>query len=293
MIHIIDKRSNSPLLPLALISLFFFSFPSPQFCHAETADNFPEPASAALPEAELDTVAERSAVVEIAEAQDLADAGKLTEAREGLQEFLAGETVSAEAKSAAEEELESLNMKILFSPVPTDDSLIYEVKLGDNLHDIAKKFKTTVALIKKSNQLEKDTIYPGQKFKIEKAEFSIEVDKSDNLLKLFQGEKLLKTYRVGTGENNSTPVGEFTIANKLENPTWYHAGAAVPPESPDNILGTRWMGFKPLKEYGIHGTTLPESIGKQESSGCLRMFNQDVEELYTIVPLGTRVVIHD
>jgi len=43
------------------------------------------------------------------------------------------------------------------------------------------------------------------------------------------------------------------------NPTWFKAGAVVPAESPENVLGTRWMGFD-LAGYGIHGTTEPKEL---------------------------------
>jgi lipoprotein-anchoring transpeptidase ErfK/SrfK len=66
----------------------------------------------------------------------------------------------------------------------------------------------------------------------------------------------------------------------------------VPADSPKNILGSRWLGLSE-KSYGIHGTTEPQSIGRQVTSGCVRMRNSDVEELYQIVPEGTEVVIID
>lgn len=226
------------------------------------------------------------------EAMSYRDAGELQKARESYKTLLLEETASEELKEVAKSELESLNMKILFSPDETEDSEIYTVKPGDNLYNIAKKYGTTIGLIQKVNGLEGDLIKPGKKLKIVKAEFWIEIDKSENVLRLFTDAGPLKTYRVGTGADNSTPTGQFTITNKLENPTWYKAGAVVPPDSPDNILGTRWLGFS-LKGYGIHGTTLPESVGKQESSGCIRMLNQDVEELYSIVPTGTSVAVVD
>lgn len=226
------------------------------------------------------------------EARAYAGAGEFLKAQESYKWFLAQEGVSADSKKTAESELESLNMKIFFSPTETEDSTIYTVKPGDNLYNIAKEYGTTVGLIQKVNQLKGNLIKPGMKLKIVKAQFSIEIDKSDNTLRLLAGDEPIKTYRVGTGKDNSTPVGQFTITNKLENPTWYKTGAVVPPDSPDNILGTRWLGFS-LKGYGIHGTTLPESIGKQESSGCVRMLNQDVEELYSIVPTGTKVIVVD
>jgi lipoprotein-anchoring transpeptidase ErfK/SrfK len=87
-------------------------------------------------------------------------------------------------------------------------------------------------------------------------------------------------------------VGAFKILVKLENPVWYKAGAVIPPESPDNVLGTRWMGFD-LEGYGIHGTVDPDKIGQQVTSGCIRMRNEEVEELYKIVPRGTPVTVVD
>ena len=66
----------------------------------------------------------------------------------------------------------------------------------------------------------------------------------------------------------------------------------IPPESPDNALGSRWLGFD-IKGYGIHGTLQPDKIGQQVTAGCVRMRNADVEELYRILPYATEVVITD
>ena len=56
----------------------------------------------------------------------------------------------------------------------------------------------------------------------------------------------MKTYRVSTGKDNSTPIGTFKIVSKLVNPVWYSQGAIVPPESPENVLGTRWLSLTRL-----------------------------------------------
>ena len=118
------------------------------------------------------------------------------------------------------------------------------------------------------------------------------VDKSLNQLLLKQDGQFFKLYRVATGENNSTPVGTFKIITKLPNPVWYKQGAAVPPGSPDNVLGTRWMGIEKAG-YGIHGSVDPSGIGKQVTAGCVRLNNPEVEELFAIVPMGTEVTIVD
>ena len=171
-------------------------------------------------------------------------------------------------------------------------SVVYEIKPGDNLTRIAKKHQVTVGLIQKVNALAGDRLVPGKKLKIPTYKLNILVDKSDNTLLLKGDEEILKSYIVSTGTNNSTPVGAFKITDKLENPTWYKSGAVLPPGDKDNQLGTRWMGIT-AKGYGIHGTLEPEKLGQQVTAGCIRMKNEEVEELYSLVPPGTEVTIQD
>lgn len=187
---------------------------------------------------------------------------------------------------------EEINMKLLFSPAITPKSIPYEIKPGDTLDKIARLYKTTTELIMKSNNINSSLIIPGRKIKVWNAPFTILVNKSQNTLFLKSDEEIFKTYIVSTGKNNCTPVGTFKIVNKLQNPTWFKAGAIVPPQSAENVLGTRWMGFD-LAGYGIHGTVEPKELGKQVTQGCVRLNNSDVEELYSIIPVGTEVTIID
>jgi len=180
--------------------------------------------------------------------------------------------------------------KKLFSKEIDADSIAYTVKPGDSLYVLARKNHTTVDFIKKINGLKSDNLYPRMKLKIHTAPFSIKIDKSKNVLILYSNGEAVKKYSVATGKKNCTPEGEFKITDKLISPTWFKTGAILPPGSPENALGTRWMGFdKP--SYGIHGTIEPKSIGTQASEGCIRMLNEEVEELYSLVPVGTKVTI--
>jgi lipoprotein-anchoring transpeptidase ErfK/SrfK len=106
--------------------------------------------------------------------------------------------------------------------------------------------------------------------------------------------EIIKAYTISTGRNNSTPVGTFKIKDKIVNPTWFKPGAPepIPAGNPENILGTRWLGFD-LPSYGIHGTTEPETLGQQVTDGCVRMKNEEVEELFSLLPFDTEAVIID
>lgn len=226
------------------------------------------------------------------EARRYVEAGELLKAQEMYRALLKDTVPSGYSKKEIMQEAESLNLKVLCSRLKTDDSIFYVVREGDSLHLIAQKFSTTIDLIKRMNGLTSSRIYPDQELKIIKVPFSIIVRKKTNTLELRLGERHIKTYLVATGKENSTPIGDYEIINKLVNPTWFHAGAIVPSDSPENILGTRWMGFD-MRGYGIHGTTIPESIGTQSTAGCVRMLNKDVEELYTFIPVGVKVKVID
>lgn len=194
--------------------------------------------------------------------------------------------------SEVQEKLWNLNIEIMFSGLITPDSVIYEVKPNDTLNSIAKKFNTTVNLIIKSNNLKNTTIRPDDRLKIITVNFSILVDKSQNILTLKTDNEVMKIYKVSTGKDNCTPVGEFEIINKLKNPVWYKDGKVIAAGDPKNILGSRWMGLS-KKDYGIHGTTDEVTIGRQITLGCIRMKNEEIEELYTFIPIGAKVTILD
>jgi len=226
--------------------------------------------------------------------------GRLIEAKELYKEAIDKEQDIKKLKKI-QKAIQEISMKIVFSPYVDECSAVYVVKPNDFLGKIAKQFNTTVELIKKSNSLKSDIIRPGEKLKINTCKFSILVDKSQNLLFLKSNGEIIKTYIVSTGKDNITPIGIFkTNQNKLKNPTWHKTGAIIPPDSPDNILGSRWMGISGIDSdgveiigYGIHGTTKPEELGQQVTLGCVRMENKDIEELFDIIPVGTEVLVID
>lgn len=113
----------------------------------------------------------------------------------------------------------------------------------------------------------------------------------DRKLAVVEDDRVLKVYPTAVGATASpSPQGTFTIVTHLADPTWYTKGRVVPPGKA-NPLGTRWMGLS-KKGYGIHGTNVPSSIGRNASHGCIRMRNRDVEELFEIVAVGDMVELH-
>lgn len=107
-------------------------------------------------------------------------------------------------------------------------------------------------------------------------------------LALLEDDRVVKVYDVAVGAPVSpSPDGEYQIAQRLENPTYYHPGVVIGPGA-NNPLGPRWIGLN-VPGFGIHGTNRPESSGKNASHGCIRLRNRDIEDLFARVKVGDRV----
>lgn len=213
---------------------------------------------------------------------------KWGEAKEKYREVI----LNPESKSftTAKEKLGALNIKLAFSPVITEYSIAYEVRKGDTLEKIARKFNTTVVLISEANKLEHTMLACGKRLKITPGNFEIHVNADLNRLTLKSNGAFFKEYPAGTGKFGSTPIGTFKIVTKQSKPVWYAEDGIYPYGHKKNILGTHWMGLDKVG-YGIHGTTEPETVGTRSSRGCIRLYNRDVEELYKLVTVGTPVII--
>ena len=119
---------------------------------------------------------------------------------------------------------------------------------------------------------------------------------------ILPGEKAVM-YPVGVGREGFTWSGEDIITKKTEWPDWYPPQVMVEREAergrtlplfmaggPENPLGARAL-YIGETEYRIHGTTQPWSIGRAVSSGCIRMMNDEVIDLFDRVEVGARVIV--
>lgn len=126
-------------------------------------------------------------------------------------------------------------------------------------------------------------------------EWIIVVNKSKKILTVYKNGEVYKKYPVALGKESSpTPDYKFRIINKIVDPYWGGMGGKYKPVKggdPKNPLGRRWLGLSTEKYwgYGIHGNSEPFSIGKYISAGCIRMINEDVEELFEYIPVNTEV----
>jgi L,D-transpeptidase ErfK/SrfK len=112
--------------------------------------------------------------------------------------------------------------------------------------------------------------------------------------------KFVFTFPIGIGDEGSeTPLGVFTIIEKRVNPTWYVPKSILEkrpgfptqvPPGPDNPLGTHALRLS-SGSILIHGTHRPWGVGRRVSHGCIRLYPEDIPELYRLVPIRTKVII--
>jgi len=229
----------------------------------------------------------------ISDARSALLAGQLADAKAKLDDIVATSPNPEAIKLLGE-----VNMKMLKSPIMMPGKEYYAIESGDYLQKIARKYQTTVPLIKAMNGMETDTIRAGARLMVYNGNFSIRVSKGQNTLDLMAGDKLFKRYSVGTGKFGKTPAVQFEIVDKITEPPWTRPSDNKQIEygDPENVLGTRWMKIvsedhPEITGFGIHGTWERDSIGKQSSAGCIRMLNEEVEELFDLVPRKTSVII--
>jgi lipoprotein-anchoring transpeptidase ErfK/SrfK len=128
---------------------------------------------------------------------------------------------------------------------------------------------------------------------------TIVIDTPNTYLYFVIGDGQAIRYGIGVGREGFTWSGVRTVNRKTEWPDWLPPSEMLARQpylprfmagGPGNPLGARAM-YLGGTEYRIHGTNAPSTIGKRVSSGCIRMLNEDVVDLYSRVGIGTKVVV--
>ena len=184
----------------------------------------------------------------------------------------------------------------------------YTVVSGDALEKISRRrdLLTRWELIMRVNGIsDPGALKIGQKLKLVRGPFHAVVSKSDYRLDLFWGSPddpenwiFVKSFTVGLGEGNGTPIGTFTIKNRMKNPSWKNprTGEYFEANDPKNPIGEYWLGWTGQGAasvhvgFGLHGTIDPGSIGQQKSMGCVRMGDADIAMVWEFLAEQVSVV---
>ncbi|MDD4889008.1 MAG: L,D-transpeptidase family protein [Phycisphaerae bacterium] len=191
----------------------------------------------------------------------------------------------------------------------------YQVPPGGVLAKIATRYKVRYQLLEKVNNIKATSLQANQTIKVINGPFNAVVDKSALTLSVYvstPGEAgkpgaplLVRRFRVGLGEHDSTPTGVWKIKNMQAKPPYNHprTGKSILPDDPAYPFGKLgyWIALDGLEgnavgqlRYGIHSTNEPDSIGKKSSLGCVRMLDADVQQVWDMLRVDdSRVTVRD
>lgn len=232
------------------------------------------------------------------------DRGQLVEARRHLNKALEGR-LSMEQQESVRRDLAKIADTLTFGRLASPGDPIarmHEVASGESLYVLAKRHKVTIDFLAEINQLaRKDMIRAGARLKVVDGPFRVVVRKSQHRMDVFLQDQYVRSYPVGLGMDNGTPIGEWEVTTKQVNPAWTDPrdGQHYSPDDPNNPIGDRWIGLDCVagecigrSGFGIHGTNDPGSIGSDMSMGCVRLLADDVAALYDLlVPSDSLVEI--
>lgn len=233
-------------------------------------------------------------------------------ARELLWTAFARPDLSEQDRLSLRTRLQSINDDVVFGRKIHPGDLFtkaYKIQPGDALSAIPRKQGLQVdwRLIQRVNGIQNpNSIQPGQTLKLIQGPFHAIVHKGDYRLDLYHGKpetpgdwRYVRSFRVGLGESDSTPVGSFRVKNKTGNPSWVNprdGRERYDRDDPRNPIGEHWVGLEGLGEssvhagLGIHGTIEPATIGRQASMGCVRLGAEDVAMIYELLTPGASLV---
>lgn len=224
--------------------------------------------------------------------------------RNGLQRVIELGAGGPDLHTRVYQALIAANEKSVLGPKGSLPGVPYTVVAGDSLDRISKKHRqetgvaVSAGLLRLINGLKGNTIHPKQTLRLPTSQPVIHVSKESRRLRVYLGEVLVREYQVCIGRDDKTPIGTFKVETRQEKTPWRNPenGKLLYYGDPEYAIGTRWLGFENTKDaqgIGIHGTNEPESIGKAESLGCIRMRNEEVEELFEITAIGTAVTVQN
>jgi lipoprotein-anchoring transpeptidase ErfK/SrfK len=167
----------------------------------------------------------------------------------------------------------------------------YEVQPGERLEDIGEKYSVPWELLAKINGIDDPAaLRPGERLKVVRGPFQAVVSLEHRELTILTGDgSYAGRFKIGIGSEHPPQEGTFSVSEKVANPVYYGRDRAISAEDPANPLGERWIGLG--KTLGIHGTNNPENIGRTDLPGSISLNQRDIEDVYDILSLGSRVTI--
>lgn len=250
----------------------------------------------------------------LADSKTKKESGDLLGARAELNDALNSGQLSGSDADAVRAAISEINQTVIFSPQKfTDDpfAAAYPVQSGERLSTIAAKNGVTWELLSRVNGIEPRRLRSGTTIKLIKGPFHAVVIKGLFRMDIYLGSPgepgamFVKSIPVGLGKDSSTPTGTWQVksGDKIRHPKYYspRGEGVIDADDPKNPLAGYWIGLQGLDgqavgktSYGIHGTIDPNSIGKMESMGCIRLRADDIALVFDLLVEGkSKVIVKD
>ncbi|HEY4761960.1 MAG TPA: LysM peptidoglycan-binding domain-containing protein [Thermoguttaceae bacterium] len=250
-----------------------------------------QPASGSLPATLSSDSAFQSKFAAFMDAvQKKLDEGKLSEAQLALSSLYDNPDLPQAQARQVTELLDQLAGTVIYSRKHYLEQP-YIVQPGDTLDQIAEKYNVPALLLVRINGIsDPQRLEPGRELKVMRGPFDavIHLDKH-NLSLMVQG-RYAGRFSIGVGCDQPRLEGTYTVREKNINPS-YHGpdGTMVPGGDPRNPLGKFWIGLS--DNVGLHGTVDTQNIGRDDNRGTICLTDRDIDDLYGILSVGSRVVI--
>jgi hypothetical protein len=224
------------------------------------------------------------------------EAGRLAEAHLMLSQFYRKPGLDSQQARQLVQLLDQLAGTVIYSR----QSLLeppYVVRPGDTLQSIADQYDVPPELIANINGMRDPRgVQPGQELKVIRGPFHALVHLADHELTLMLGDRYAGRFPITVGRDYPNLEGSYVIAGKGVAPTYYGPdGTTFDEHDERNPLGNLWLGLGDRAgqpgRIGIHGTNDPQSIGRDAPRGNIGLQRRDIEDVYGILSVGSRVVI--
>lgn len=257
------------------------------------------PASPSAPAVDKDMQAQFTAFMDAIE-QKLRE-NKLAEAHAALSQIYTNPDLPAEQAKQITALLDQLAGTVIYSRQHLLEPA-YMTQQGDTLDRVAQKYSVPWQLLAKINGLmppnasnndetTKDQPLPvGMELKVVRGPFDAIIHTDKHELTLLVQNRYAGRFSIGIGRDQPQLNGNYTVCNKTLNPPYYGSdGVNANPNDPNNPLGGAWIGLS--DRIGIHGTNDPQAVGRDDNRGTICVGNRDLQDLYGILSVGSRVAI--
>lgn len=229
------------------------------------------------------------------------DEGKLAEAQAALSTLYGNPDLPANQAKQINGLLDQLAGTVIYSRQHHLEPP-YATQPGDTLAKVAQKYSIPWQLLARINGLmppnapniesaAKDQPLPaGMEMKVVRGPFDAVVHLDKHELVLMVQNRYAGRFPIGVGRDQPKLDGSYTVRDKTLSPTYYGPdGVNINPNDPKNPLGSAWIGL--TDRIGIHGVSDPQAIGRDDNRGAICVGDRDLQDLYGILTVGSRVTI--